>query len=380
VLSEARQALRLKSADSRKVENLRALACLLLVAFHTIGTDVGVGLHVPADSWVRLVMDLVRPARMPLFMFLSGYVYAMRPIVHIADARGLLRRKAARLLIPLLLLAPLFMAGQQLSNGQRLDVAGVLLGAYVFPKTYYWYLEALMGIFLIVVMLERFGALATLRRTGACVLFALALNLLQPLDPNPFAIGHLVAVLPCFLAGIAVRRFGGELMSAPALLAAMLLYLIYASARITGLTDYLSQGSLTLLVAAAGCGICLLLFRFAPSTVTVSRIGLHSFAVYLFHQYFITLAAKSLPAVPFAAQFAIPLAAGMIGPLLLEKVLRRSRWATFLLLGEPLHRGERAVRTLSPSPPPDPLLAETPRLSEPLVAEPPLAGRERNRS
>src|SRR5678815_1036900 len=64
------------AAASRHIQSLRGLACLLLVALHVIGGEATIGMQVDDDSVYRLFGKLMFHIRMPLFAFLSGYVYA----------------------------------------------------------------------------------------------------------------------------------------------------------------------------------------------------------------------------------------------------------------------------------------------------------------
>src|SRR5690348_13562586 len=71
---------RIDPLESARVQTLRGVACLLLVAFHAIGSASTSILHVPDDSPYRRFTNLFVHVRMPLFTFLSGLVYAYRPI------------------------------------------------------------------------------------------------------------------------------------------------------------------------------------------------------------------------------------------------------------------------------------------------------------
>ena len=62
------------------MQTLRGIACLLLVAFHAIGSSSASGLHVADSSVYRHFTNLFVHIRMPLFTFLSGLVYAYRPL------------------------------------------------------------------------------------------------------------------------------------------------------------------------------------------------------------------------------------------------------------------------------------------------------------
>ena len=83
------------------MQTLRGLACLLLVGFHVIGYSTTSGMAVPDDSGWRLFANLFTPLRMPLFAFLSGFVYAYRPVQPGQEGR-FARKKLVRLWLPLL--------------------------------------------------------------------------------------------------------------------------------------------------------------------------------------------------------------------------------------------------------------------------------------
>src|SRR3954467_4199218 len=79
-LSAATARSRIDPLESARVQTLRGVACLLLVAFHAIGSSSASGLHVPDSSVYREFTNLFVHIRMPLFTFLSGLVYAYRPV------------------------------------------------------------------------------------------------------------------------------------------------------------------------------------------------------------------------------------------------------------------------------------------------------------
>src|SRR5262245_35154145 len=87
--------------SSLRVQTARGLACLLLVTYHVIGSDPAAGLQVPDGSLWRYFTDLFLPIRMPLFTFLSGFVYVYKPMAR-EHWTHFARRKLVRLGIPLL--------------------------------------------------------------------------------------------------------------------------------------------------------------------------------------------------------------------------------------------------------------------------------------
>jgi peptidoglycan/LPS O-acetylase OafA/YrhL len=79
------------------INTLRGLACILLVAYHVIGGTPEQGLHI-ASGFLRVGNDVLAYIRMPLFTFLSGYIYSLKPIGNYSSSL-FLKSKARRLLI-----------------------------------------------------------------------------------------------------------------------------------------------------------------------------------------------------------------------------------------------------------------------------------------
>src|SRR5688500_6001125 len=73
-----------RNTESRRrdipIETMRGIACVLLVAFHVIGDSATAGIHVADDSGFRYFANSFQYVRMPLFSFISGVVYAWRPV------------------------------------------------------------------------------------------------------------------------------------------------------------------------------------------------------------------------------------------------------------------------------------------------------------
>jgi fucose 4-O-acetylase-like acetyltransferase len=81
------------------VDTIRGISCLLLVVWHVIGDSSTTGLHVAPHSYWRYFADIFIYFRLPMFAFVSGYVYGKRPFE--GDARRFLTGKARRLLLPM---------------------------------------------------------------------------------------------------------------------------------------------------------------------------------------------------------------------------------------------------------------------------------------
>ena len=98
------------------IDELRGFACLLLVSLHVIGHSPEVGMRLEEGSLLRYTADSWAFVRMPLFTFISGLVYALRPVrrEHLPDFYS---KKLRRLGIPLLIVAPIFFVLQAITPG-----------------------------------------------------------------------------------------------------------------------------------------------------------------------------------------------------------------------------------------------------------------------
>ena len=190
-------------ARDREIDTLRGIACILLVSYHVIGATMNEGLAVEHGP-LRVGEDLLAMLRMPLFTFLSGYVYARAPIGR-SSAWAFLRDKARRLLIPMLAVGTAFAVMHELLPGAR-HWHVQWRWMHIMPVAHYWFVEALFLIFIVVVQLERAGALATPQRWLGCWLVSAALYL-TPHPINWLAIGGAISLLPFFLLGLYCRRF-----------------------------------------------------------------------------------------------------------------------------------------------------------------------------
>lgn len=334
-LAGARAAAR----ESAQVETLRGLACLLLVAFHVIGNDASMGLHVADDSGWRAFANSLIHLRMPLFTFLSGFVYAYRPATP-GTAGEFARRKLWRLYVPLVVVSTLYFAVESVAPGVNTRPALADLPAiYVTSYAHFWFLQAILVIFALVALLERWAVLATLR--GWALVFAASVLLFQSglVKTDVFSLGRAVYLLPYFLLGLAANRHADALRH-PALRAAaatafaltMTLHVLASTGEWGQLADRRTWFA-TLLSASA----LLTLLYHTPPARWLEWIGGYSFTIYLYHVFFTAGARAALHGAGVAAlpvHVALGVAAGVAGPIALEIVLRRSGVARRVLLGQ----------------------------------------------
>src|SRR5262249_16427977 len=135
------------ASESLRIQSLRGLACLLLVAFHVIGSKDSSGMHIADDSFYRYFTEILTHVRMPLFAFLSRFVYAYTPVRPGCEA-AFARKKLVRLWLPMIAASTIYcllMLEAPDAQGQlRLDSVWRI---YLFPYVHFWFLQAMILIF-----------------------------------------------------------------------------------------------------------------------------------------------------------------------------------------------------------------------------------------
>jgi glucans biosynthesis protein C len=329
------------STESLRVETLRGLACLFLVAFHVIGSHATSGLHVGEDSPYRHFAVLFQHLRMPLFTFLSGFVYAYRPLVA-GQWREFATKKLSRLVLPLLFVSTLYYLMTMvvpdatgkipISQGWRI---------YFFPYVHFWFLQAIILIFSGVVLLEAVRALSTIWRWAAVLAATMALHLYvahQGSETAFFSFVDATYLAPYFLLGLGANRFR-DLLLRPGLIWIVAFCFLGAMAfhSFTIFTHGHVATPGTVIGLLIGVTGTLTLLYFFPHMRVLELLGAYSFTVYLFHPFFV---AGSRAVLKFAhigsteLGFALGLAAGVLGPPVLEIILRNMPWPRRYLLGQ----------------------------------------------
>jgi surface polysaccharide O-acyltransferase-like enzyme len=177
---------------SRDVINtLRGLACIFLVFFHAVGSNQYLGLKI-SEGALRDLNDVLAYVRMPLFTFLSGVVYGLRPFS--GDWVRFLRGKLRRLVLPLLFVGTAFAVLQVVFRKGGL---GELAWIHIYPVAHFWFIQSLFWIFLCVAVVD--GIKVGSKRTFFALIIGLALFLFL-FSPRPeiFSISGVIYLLPFF--------------------------------------------------------------------------------------------------------------------------------------------------------------------------------------
>ncbi|MEX5730252.1 fucose 4-O-acetylase-like acetyltransferase [Rhodovulum iodosum] len=326
------------------IDTIRAIACIALVFYHVVGSGPAKGLEVPAEHWLHTINDSFSNVRMPLFSFLSGFVFVpAAPAV--ADMRKRILSKARRLLVPMVCVGSLFWLIRAAAGIEQ----GPFLRIFFQPYAHFWFLQAtflIMTVFTLGVWLGggRVRAAAWVLLGGGAVWWWGL-----PLVPgNWFSINNALFLMAFFMAGHLLARgdggrgAGARMLGAAAVAAAVLL----GAALALGVVE--TGGELRRgLALGIGMMSCLGLYFLRPRQALLARLGRQSYAIYLFHVFFTAGTVSALKAIwpdidPVAALLPV-FCAGLFGPILAQKALQETRYGGFLFLGLRLRPGRPAV-------------------------------------
>lgn len=146
------------------IETLRGIAILLVVAGHVIGSAPDGGMKIDFPHPLRYLYLWIDYIQMPLFTAIAGWVYALKPAALPGGFVVFARKKAMRLLVPMIVVGTLYFVIQYLVPGtnNKGDITR-MWRIYVFPYTIYWYLPSLFLIFMIQWCIDRYKKMESLR-------------------------------------------------------------------------------------------------------------------------------------------------------------------------------------------------------------------------
>lgn len=338
VANRERSVARDDAADSARVQTLRGLACLFLVGFHVIGSSTTSGMTVPDDSGWRLFANVLTPLRMPLFAFLSGFVYAYRPVRSGQEGR-FARKKLLRLWLPLLTVSTIYYLTTLVAPDARgklpLSEAWTI---YLYGYVHFWFLQAIILIFAATLILEILGALSTPGRFGLVLAGAFALSsIAEPAHATLMSWRGALYLAPFFLLGLGANRFRDAIREPRVQAVCALTFVLAMTVNVVQMATWsgvVQAGSIFFLVIGA-TGV-LTLSAYFPRVRVLERLGAYSFTVYLFHPFFVApvrMALGMVQVTTLGVVFIGCLVAGIVGPAILESLVNQTPWANMALLG-----------------------------------------------
>jgi hypothetical protein len=319
------------------VDTARGIFCILLVLYHVVVFHIPEGLDIDSASAWHRIADAFIYVRMPLFAFISGYVYGGRPVLdgEVQFVLGKMRRLLLPMVVANIAFVLILLHGV---HGQVWSLDDLLI--IVSPYWNYWFLEALFIIFVATLVLERLGVLANGFGFMIAVAAAIAAQrwIIVPGIFN-FNLNGAVYLFPYFLCGLACVRFRieGKYVSIPALavFVSLTLFVVAGSFGYVHLPGRISTVSLLLGISCA----YLLVVQLKWRNKILMSVGRSSYAIFLYHIFFTSLTwllAHSFHVTEVNTLMIMLTAGGIIGPLLAEKSIRRFAIARTVFLGERL--------------------------------------------
>ncbi|RJG42099.1 acyltransferase family protein [Motilimonas pumila] len=308
------------------VDTLRGLACILLILCHVVGVNALNGLKIEEGFW-RQATDFLAYMRMPLFTFLSGYIYASRPFN--GHWQRFIGGKMTRLLVPMLVVGTTYAITHSISS--NVDYNWLYL--HICPVNLYWFVESLFLIFMALIVMEALKLLDKPAGFTVCFLIFSALYAIDfEFSSNFFSINGAIYLMPFFLAGLACYRFKLELPKASFIVLALT-----SAYALMGILDLVSKvDNRSVIGLLIGTLSCYGLLKLQWHNRFLSYIGHYSYSIYLFHIFFIVFARKVLEKMPIdnlAMAIIIGSVLGILGPILVEKLVSKNRFSHLLCLG-----------------------------------------------
>ncbi len=311
------------------VDTLRGIACIFLVAYHVVGMNPESGLKLH-DGFLKNANEFLAYIRMPLFTFLSGYVYAWRP--YQAGCKKFMKGKIRRLIVPMLFVGTIFALFQAFTPGTNSSIADWRF-LHIIPVAHYWYIESLFLIFIMVVLLEHFRFLDNRIGFGIVFLLAAILNIANAGTPW-FGIAGAFYLFPYFLCGAYCFRFPFEFKyrktAGYVFLALVILLLVFYGYQNVG-------GRRSFNALAIGAVSCVSLLFIELESGFLANIGFYSYTIYLFHVFFTAasrIVFKTAGISDIWLLFLLGVIVGVSGPVIVDLVASRYSFTRFFLLGK----------------------------------------------
>ena len=317
------------------VDTARGIFCILLVLYHVVVFDAPEGLNLKGTSIWHVIVDALIYVRMPLFAFVSGYVYGGRPIL--SGGKQFVLGKMRRLLLPMLVANTGFVLILVHGvHGKVWNWNDLLL--IVSPYYNYWFLEALFIIFVVTLVLEKLGLLANGFRFLIVWAGSIAAQrwIIVPGIFN-FNLNGAIYIFPYFLCGLACIRFRIKgnyfFISALAVFVSTMLLVVAGLLGYFHVAGRISTMSLLLGISGAYLVVVELEWR----NEVLMSIGRSSYAIFLYHMFFTSATwflAYSFHVHGINTLVVMLTIGGIVGPLLADKIIRRFAIARTVLLGE----------------------------------------------
>ena len=337
-----------KANKDLSVETLRGIAIILVVMGHVIGSKSDGGMKVPDDSFLRHLYFTFQYLRMPLFTVISGWVYALRP-ARLENLGDFTIKKIRRILIPLIFVGGTYYIVQSIVPGTNFsyDLKDIWRIA-IFPYTFYWYLQSLFIVFLVVSVIDSYNLAQTFNKWLAVFLLSLILLITRDMFipesfPNYFGFKGAIYLLPFFLIGVGIKNFKAQfsnLYFVAVISVVLIAGLVIQQLIWYGIIDLKlsSSSGLGLIIGVTGVIVCLRIhFKF----MWLVWMGNFAYTIFLFHSFGTSGGRIILNALGIhntTIVFFSSLLLGLFIPIVIEFIFDRFGLTRMLFLGRSFNK------------------------------------------
>lgn len=311
---------------SDRIDETRGIACLLVLAFHAIGSEPGLG----RSSWVYFA-DSLHFVRMPIFIAITGYLYGRtrgyRPLTP-----AMWSKRLSRLWPPFLLVTLIVGIIDKVAGRGFHPVDALLFGSW-----HLWYIQAIGVILGTMLFIELWISPGSRSLWIAAAIAGLVAASGVLADVRLLSIQRAICLMPHFLAGVALGSTPRE--NQPRLLKIAIYALGFLSLFATQLSlnghgRVWAEGSLV--ATCLGLAGFLLIGTMAPRSCTLRGIGVHSLPVFLWHLPFYAVTSfvllHRIHVEPHTAVL-LKIAIGLAGPIQMARFVERNAPRATLLIG-----------------------------------------------
>lgn len=336
-----------KSGDLR-VETIRGFAILAVVAHHAtlfLRSDIGV-FGADAGFVNQLVgwqSGFLQPIRMPLFTFISGWVYALRPVSP-HTALPFISGKIRRILIPLFVVSSLtyfFFLATEPGYPQIAvpDLRPVMPAefwlSWFFHVGHLWFLQALLTVFIVVMLLDLLGWMGTTKQWLLWLLLGVLVYAYLP-GVQFMSLYKVPDILVFFLAGVGAKRFSELWVKKEVLTAFWVIFTIAMLSHVVWkLTNESFDPRLHFLAVGVVGPICLIYLNFVWAPLV--WIGGYSYAIFLYHLFgfrAVSWLDSLIEINPSPLLWIVAaMVSGVLLPILLDFIVRRIPFVRTALVG-----------------------------------------------
>ena len=328
------------------IETLRVIATILLVSYHAIGDSPEYGLHLDYPHPLRFVADIPLDVRMPVFAFISGWVYAIRPNTR-GNTGAFFFGKVRRLIVPGVIVSLSFwvLVNYGIRNG--VGRGDDFFDALVLDFVHFWYLQAIFIILLAMALIDGLAAVALPSSLLATI--AVGSFFVPRIQVPHVIVDGILYLLPYFLFGRLFFRNRRPIWDRRGLALTISVSAIVLSIWLN-IQTYFDTGTLSydrvdIQSVLMGFGTITTLMLLLPRIPMLSAFGTASFTIYLFHVFGTSGMRRLSGAVGIEnlwLMFVLTCVSGVVVPLIVHWVFSRSRITRVVFLG--LRPTQRAAR------------------------------------